>query len=172
MVLNWDAISAIGEIVGAIAVLATLLYLASQIRQNALSTQNATWRSVTEMLSRSDITEATDPVVSSFIRTAEDAPDSLGEEEWWKFSKLALARVGVLEYAFLSSQRGLLDTYYWVAMRPYLRSTLTKAGYQKFWSENKHQIFHPSFIAHVDALIGEVPAKETKDAQTRTHLTD
>jgi hypothetical protein len=33
--MNWDAIGAIGEIVGALAVLATLIYLAIQVRQNS-----------------------------------------------------------------------------------------------------------------------------------------
>jgi hypothetical protein len=33
--MNWDAMGAVGEIVGAIAVLVTLIYLAAQIRQNA-----------------------------------------------------------------------------------------------------------------------------------------
>lgn len=33
--MNWDAAGAIGEIVGAVAVIATLFYLASQIRQNS-----------------------------------------------------------------------------------------------------------------------------------------
>ncbi len=32
--MNWEAISAVGEIVGAIAVVATLMYLAKQIRQS------------------------------------------------------------------------------------------------------------------------------------------
>ena len=31
--MNWDAIGAIGEIIGAIAVVSTLFYLAVQIRQ-------------------------------------------------------------------------------------------------------------------------------------------
>ena len=35
--MNWDAISAIGEIVGAVAVIATLLYLAKEIQQNSVS---------------------------------------------------------------------------------------------------------------------------------------
>ncbi len=35
--MNWDAIGAIGEVIGAIAVLITLAYLAVQIRQNAIS---------------------------------------------------------------------------------------------------------------------------------------
>ena len=32
--MNWDAIGAIGEIIGALAVFLTLVYLATQIRQN------------------------------------------------------------------------------------------------------------------------------------------
>jgi hypothetical protein len=35
--MNWDAISAIGQIVGAIAVVATLLYLSRDIRGNSRS---------------------------------------------------------------------------------------------------------------------------------------
>jgi hypothetical protein len=38
--MDWDAIGAVGEIIGAMAVLATLIYLAIQIRQNS-ATQRA-----------------------------------------------------------------------------------------------------------------------------------
>jgi hypothetical protein len=44
--MNWDAIGAIGEIVGAAAVVATLFYLARQIRD---STQQARIASVTDL---------------------------------------------------------------------------------------------------------------------------
>jgi hypothetical protein len=39
--MNWEAIGAVGEIVGAIAVIATLAYLAIQVRQNTNSVQGA-----------------------------------------------------------------------------------------------------------------------------------
>jgi hypothetical protein len=32
--MNWDAIAALAEVLGALAVLASLVYLATQIRQN------------------------------------------------------------------------------------------------------------------------------------------
>ena len=32
--MNWDAIGAVGEIIGAVVVIVTLLYVAKQIRQN------------------------------------------------------------------------------------------------------------------------------------------
>jgi hypothetical protein len=36
--LNWDAIGAIGEVLGAVAVVVTLIYLAVQLRQNTVAT--------------------------------------------------------------------------------------------------------------------------------------
>ena len=37
--MNWGAIGAVGEIIGALAVFLTLVYLAIQIRQNTKSVQ-------------------------------------------------------------------------------------------------------------------------------------
>ncbi len=58
--MNWDAIGAIGEISGAIAVVATLLYLSKQIRQNSRSVEisalrdtTAQWNHWSEMLATS-----------------------------------------------------------------------------------------------------------------------
>ena len=39
--MNWEAIGALGETVGALAVLVTLVYLAMQIRQNTKTVQAA-----------------------------------------------------------------------------------------------------------------------------------
>lgn len=57
--MNWDAIGAIGEIVGAIAVVITLVYLAAQIRSNTrTTTANASfqathsWAEVTHSLAQ------------------------------------------------------------------------------------------------------------------------
>jgi hypothetical protein len=45
--MNWDAIGAIGEIAGAIAVVLSLMYLATQIRQNTKVAQSNTRQGVT-----------------------------------------------------------------------------------------------------------------------------
>ena len=59
--LNWDAIGAIGEVVGGVAVIATLLYLAVQIRQNARSVRNAASLSVNEGLAEINRRVSNDP---------------------------------------------------------------------------------------------------------------
>jgi hypothetical protein len=50
--VNWEAISAIGQIVGAFAVVISLIYLAGEIRSNARSARVASERSLVQMLIR------------------------------------------------------------------------------------------------------------------------
>ena len=46
--MNWEAIGAVGEVVGAIAVVSTLIYLAVQIRHNNRSLAEATSASISQ----------------------------------------------------------------------------------------------------------------------------
>jgi heme/copper-type cytochrome/quinol oxidase subunit 1 len=50
--VNWEAISAIGQIVGAIAVVISLIYLATEIRSNARATREASMRSLSDAVTR------------------------------------------------------------------------------------------------------------------------
>ena len=50
--MNWDAIGAIGETVGALAVFLTLIYLAIQIRQNTKAVKAAAIDSTNSQVSR------------------------------------------------------------------------------------------------------------------------
>ena len=45
--MNWDAIGAVGEIIGAVVVIVTLLYVAKQIRQTSKSLEMAALRDTT-----------------------------------------------------------------------------------------------------------------------------
>ena len=50
--MNWEAIGAVGETVGALAVLVTLVYLAMQIRQNTKAVQAAAVDSANSQVSK------------------------------------------------------------------------------------------------------------------------
>ena len=47
--MNWEAISAIGQIVGAIGVVVSLIYVATEVRNSARATQLASRRSISEI---------------------------------------------------------------------------------------------------------------------------
>ena len=58
--MNWDALGAISETIGAIAVIVTLAYLAVQIRQNTRATQTASHHAITDSLNLGNIAVAQD----------------------------------------------------------------------------------------------------------------
>ena len=64
--MNWDAIGAVGEVVGAIAVIATLVYLSLQIRQQNKSQQLEVKESILEGFNRANEHLATDPTPVSY----------------------------------------------------------------------------------------------------------
>lgn len=51
--MNWEAIGAIGEIVGAIAVLVTLIFLILLIQQNTIALQQQSFKESTSFSSKS-----------------------------------------------------------------------------------------------------------------------
>ena len=86
--MNWDAIGAIAEAVGAAGVIATLAYLALQIRQNTRSVHAASAGSFTS--AQTDFTSlvlANSDLGELYFKGLQH-PDSLSEAEMFKFSMI------------------------------------------------------------------------------------
>jgi hypothetical protein len=65
--VNWEAIGAIAELVGAGGVITTLVYLAAQIRQNTISTRTQSYQAVVEALSHWSRSVGLDPSVATLL---------------------------------------------------------------------------------------------------------
>ena len=65
--MNWEAIGAIGEVGGAIAVVVTLVYLARQIRHSAQATRIAAYHQASEQLWSVSATISTDPGLAEIL---------------------------------------------------------------------------------------------------------
>jgi hypothetical protein len=73
--MNWDAIGAVGEVLGAIAVVATLLYLASQTRHTRLAVESAANFGTVEAHSRFRQALMTNPDLAALLAKANQNPD-------------------------------------------------------------------------------------------------
>ncbi len=113
--MNWEAIGAIGEIVGAAGVILTLGYLAFQIRQNTKQlTQN-------ELASRASAAHASANAIQGARRSVYENsevaeiwskgmshPDELSEIEYLRFRLMMLNGIdGIWEVHFQNSVTGL-----------------------------------------------------------------
>ena len=90
--MNWDAIGAVGELVGALGVIATLGYLAYQIRQNTVQLEQSTLSTkaaainasqVTLRVNRQSIFEDAD-MASIFMR-GNERPEDLSDVELLRY---------------------------------------------------------------------------------------
>lgn len=100
--MNWEAITAVGQLVGALAVLITLIYLAIQLKQNTAAVATATYESTMTGFNDINVVVASNPKLASLLDRGCQGTDNLTTEEtvqfnfilrcyanqWWKLYKL------------------------------------------------------------------------------------
>ncbi len=153
--MNWDAIGALAETLGALAVLITLVYLSIQIRQNTSSTKAIFRQNVFEshlginkvVLENSELRDLLFLVTSgeplnaeqkfhwgiymyNLVRVAENAYRQFIDEHYteqdWKLAKLAFVRFFKIDGVGSAFQ----ESYDW-------------------WETNKY-LYHPGFVKEID----------------------
>ncbi len=163
--MNWDAIGAIGEILGAITVVATLFYLSLQIRQNSASLNRAN-----EFAQASSIHETNafysqvfspviqDPQMASIYYRAL-AGEVLDDIEATRFTlfvnnyliwaeDLYYQQEAQLGFAAIGDSVMLLNT-----IGPYIRKLLDTASGKLWWETDAKHHFSPPFFEVVDRVV-------------------
>ena len=123
--MNWDAMGAVGEIVGAIAVLATLIYLAAQIRQNAqaLDRQGDIAQAQIQQMRADSVTQLSTvctantenvELLTRLINTKEISREELSPEENIRAMMLLTMLRSNLENTFLQFKRGFLSEEFYL----------------------------------------------------------
>ena len=114
--MNWEAIGAIGEIVGAIAVLVTLIFLILQIQQNTIALQQQTSRESTSSLQQISATMM-NPDVAAAISPAE-AEAELTIPQTVQLEHHMMSYLLVLQQDFLDWRKGIHPNVIWESRIP------------------------------------------------------
>ena len=93
--MNWEALGAIGEVVGAVGVIATLVYLAYQIRQNTIQLEQTILSARASAVNASQVTLREnrqsifeDAEMAGIFLRGNQSPDSLSEIEQLRYRLL------------------------------------------------------------------------------------
>ena len=148
--MNIQDLGAVGEIVGGIAVIATLIYLSVQVRQANISTHRNMYAQSATAISNYWLTLAKDPELYGAYTSMLRNPESLSRQELDQ------------GYLVMDSYLSLMESYYlhnteygeeisqqrWGRM---LRRMLTLPGGQQYWSERRPS-FQDQFVGYVDEI--------------------
>jgi hypothetical protein len=135
--VNWEAVGAVGEILGAMAVFASLIYLAIQIRAQIKQQRKQTIDNLTENW-LSALETQTYPEVAAVFTKGLTGFDDLSLAERAQFSSISGRIFRITEAFYLSYKAGDLDDELWKGQNAMLDDIMTHSGIVKAWSYRKH----------------------------------
>jgi len=149
--VNWEAISAFGQIVGAVAVVISVLYLAREVRSSARATRVASERSWAEMVIRFLQQIAEHPDLSELYYRGVHDFESLKGAERMRFSALMGQLFRLCEEAYIGQSEGHLSPRMWRGTEAVLRDYSGYPGVQAWWRTRSHW-FSEDFAKVVNQL--------------------
>lgn len=159
--MNWEAIATIAEIVGAVGVIASLVYLAVQIRDNTRSSRiQQQQESTKQFVDFMDIL-LLNPDLAALHDKGRDHPDKLDTEELLRFRRLLLRGFWYLSAQFHQYTLGALGEDEWSESAKIIRSYLAHVGVQEWWlNAGGRSYVSPSFADYVDRELQTIKAKK------------
>jgi len=154
--MNWDAIGAIGELIGAGAVIATLIYLAQQIKDGARASRSAAVTDATNSIQALYQELGTNSETSErFLKGLTDY-DSMSESEQFQWLMLMHSWFIGFQRSFFLAQEGTLD----VNLRDSIGTAIVAVnhlpGLKQYWRQ-RSSFFHSEFVDWVEDLSDQEP---------------
>ena len=147
--MNWEAISASGEIIGAAAVVVSVLYLALQVRSQVRETRLTAIHEVSEGFREGIAATFMDPGLAELFVYGKDDPDALTPAQRVQFIAFVQRNYRVWEDAFYQKNLGRLDGPLWHSMERQYAALLSWPGIRWVW-EIRSDFFTPAFRDYVD----------------------
>ena len=152
MKLKLKEIASVAEIVGAIAIVISLVYVGIQLQDSTLAVRSATANDTSAAMAAWYITTDNNPESTRVVLDGMTNPDVLSREEEAQFIYLIHGLFLEYQAAFYVPEQGTLD----IELRESLVNTLLgvreQPGFQLYWGQ-RQDLFQPSFRAFVDDLL-------------------
>ena len=145
-------LGAIGELIGSIAVVLTLLYLASQLRQNTRALKlNAEFAAAQEHVHNSVGVSGTN--VPYIMMRGLDDPTSLTPEESAQFLFWMNGSMRSYQHQHLMFIEGNLSEPTWISTEQLLKGFTQTQGFRSYWNSRKNTYSEPfqDFVEGIDA---------------------
>ena len=151
--MDWEAVTAIGQVLGALGVIASLIYLAAQVRQNNRASSVAAKLASTQLLSRFVDSLIADPqLMDVWIRGRENF-EALDRDDHMRFSNMCLKAFWFFSAAHYQLRVKTLQEDDWTEFYSVICFWLDGKGVRTWWDKTGRTRFGKSFASFIDAEI-------------------
>jgi hypothetical protein len=148
--VNWDAIGAIAELVGATGVIASLFYLGTQIRQNTRSVKAASYHAVVTNLSDYSSAIGRDQSTADLLFRGQSDFNALRRTEQFQFALLMISLFRSYEDIFYQYRQEMIDESVWAGWSNSMTRIFWRPGVQIWWPSWREDC-HPKFREFLEA---------------------
>ena len=146
----------IGEFVGSIGVVVSLVFVGLEIRKNTKETRRTNARYTASDHAKALHAFLRDDEIATIAVTGFGDIGSMPPVERYRFDLLLLVWLQAIEQAFADFRNGDLDEDLLVGYRNAIPSVLNAPGGSAWWKERKYWFSH-AFRAEVEALLANPP---------------
>jgi hypothetical protein len=149
--MNWDAIGATAEFLGAIGVIVTLFYLASQLRRNSRALEAATNQAVADATQERLLAPAQNSALAAAFSKSRIG-ETLSPTEETQLAFFSRATFRGIQNVFFQHRKGLISDEVW---RDYEQVLIGQsiASHTNEWWRRERQTFDRDFVRAYELLI-------------------
>ena len=151
-----ESLANLGEIIGAIAVVVSLIYLAVQVRQNTRAQQTENFSRALDRVAAMQATLSQDPDMSVIFSKGVSDPSELTSKERMQFTWAMYELFGAFEFMFLASKEDSIPEEIWQRWSSAVAWWLTFPGVQTWWKVRPIP-FADSFTSYVESILENNP---------------
>jgi len=150
--MDWEAVGAVGELVGALGVILSVLYLAIQIRKDARARVAETSHSIAARAGAvQQILSENRELAAVWRRALRGDFEDLEEADRTQFEVYLSVVTRSYEDGFYQYREGLIEERVWLAWARSIPDLVRTPGYLAWWQTHKHW-FSDDFQNFVDGV--------------------
>lgn len=153
--MNWEAMSAIGEWVGTIIIVVTLVYLARQVHLNTVTNRVAGITGIADAAREIHFLVAGDRDTARIFLVGMSGPDELDEIDRFRFEIFIWGILRQIESFYVQYEQGIMDE---ATMKAYARLSVDLISnnkvVKKHWKDSRD--YSPGFKSWMDGQVAQL----------------
>jgi hypothetical protein len=162
MKLKLSELASIAEIIGAAAVVVSLLYVGAQVRDNARAVRSAAVNDANTAMQAWYLTVSNNRQVSELWLDGLAGAEDLSVDDEYQFQLVMHAAFLGFQNSFLLAQEGSLDNEIMRSITAALLTTKNLPGMRSYWRQRRGY-FHHDFAAYIDKLFAGDASSDAVD---------
>jgi hypothetical protein len=155
--VNWEAIAAVAELLGALGVIGSLVYLAGQVKSSGNRARQSAIQSVVNQMNNVWTQTAGDrDFAAIWVRGSKGISNLEDETDGVRFSAFLLSIFRPYEEIFYYRKDGLVDDWTWESIRAQCHALMGTPGFREWW-EMRGSWFSAAFQDHIADIMETLP---------------